>query len=115
VSALAAGIIGGALGGMLGLLGTTITAYWGPRKLEQWRADRMDQPRKDLLLRLLEDEDFEFRTLDRLRIVSGTSEEECRRLLITIEARGVQLRGDKEGWALISRKPLEGSFKEDGS
>jgi hypothetical protein len=37
---------------------------------------------------------------------TGTSADECRRLLIEIEARGILLAGDKEGWALIKNKPL---------
>jgi hypothetical protein len=115
VSELAAGVIGGAVGGILGVLGTTVSAYWGPRKLEQWRAERLDRPRKELLRRMLEDERYVVRTLERLCVVSGTTPDECRRLLISINARGVELTGQGEGWALISRKPLEGSFRDDSS
>jgi hypothetical protein len=113
VDELVAGVIGGALGGAIGVMGTTVSAYWGPRKLEEWRADRIDRPRKELLQRMLEDERWVTRRLDRLCAVSGTAPEDCRRLLISIGARGVMLKGGAEGWALISRKPLEGSFTDD--
>ena len=56
---------------------------------------------------MLEEERFDDgRYLQTLRIVTGTTEEECRRLLIEIGARGFALK-DGEGWALIARKPLE--------
>ena len=50
---------------------------------------------------------FRCRSLDLLTHVTGTSDEECRRLLIEIRARGVLMRGQKEGWALIDRYPLD--------
>jgi hypothetical protein len=115
MSELVAGVIGGAVGGALGVLGTTVSAYWGPRKLEEWRARRRDAPRKDLLRRMLDDERFpDGRSLRRLCIVTGTTDEECRRLLIEIGARGVIFDDDSEGWALIARKPLEGNFRASG-
>jgi hypothetical protein len=47
--------------------------------------------------------------LETLRVVTGTSEEDCRRLLIEIEARGVISGGadQRELWALIRNKPLD--------
>jgi hypothetical protein len=114
MSDLAAGVIGGVVGGALGVLGTTVTAYWGPRQLEQWRQERRDEPRKQLMRRMLDDERFPHgRTRDRLRIVTGTSADECRRLLIQVGARGVIFRDDVEGWALIERKPLDGEYTSD--
>ncbi|MEA2191529.1 MAG: hypothetical protein QOI73_1650 [Solirubrobacteraceae bacterium] len=107
MTALEAGIVGGFVGGALGVLGTTVTAYWGPRKLEQWRLDRLDEPRKKLLKEMLDDPNPTIRSLDRLRIVTGTSEDECRRLLIAVKARGVRMRGGQEGWALIDRWGFE--------
>ena len=88
------GLIGGVVGGSLGVLGTTVSAYYGPRQLEQWRQDRHDQPRKQLLKRMLEDNRFpDGRSLERLTIVTGMEPEECRRLLIEISARGVLFKG----------------------
>lgn len=111
-SEFAAAILGGLIGGVLGVVGTLISSYYGPRKIEEWREDRQEEringPRKRLLKKLLEDSRFrDERTLETLCRVTGTSEEDCRRLLIEIEARGVRLEGGKEGWALISRKPLD--------
>jgi hypothetical protein len=60
---------------------------------------------------MLEDKRFDDgRTLDRLMVVTGTTPEECRRLLIQVGARGVILADGEEGWALIARKPLDGDY-----
>ncbi len=111
-SDLIAGIIGGLIGGVLGVIGTLITSYYGPRKIEEWREKRQEErihgPRKRLLNQLLEDSRFDDgRKLETLSRVTGSNEEECRRLLIEIGERGVRLRNGEEGWALISRKPLD--------
>ena len=111
-SELAAAIIGGLIGGVLGVIGTLISSYYGPRKIEEWREQRSEErtngPRKKLLRQLLEDPEFDDgRTLETLSRVTGTTDEECRRLLIEIGARGVKLKSGVEGWVLISRKPLD--------
>ncbi|HEY6465280.1 MAG TPA: hypothetical protein VIY69_04765 [Candidatus Acidoferrales bacterium] len=105
-------IAGGLVGGVVGVLGTLLASYWCPRKLDEWREKRLEDrnygPRKRLLKKLLEHPDYpEGRSIERLARVSGTTEDECRRLLIEIDARGVTLKDDKEGWALISRNPLD--------
>ena len=110
-SELIAAVIGGFIGGVLGVFGTLVSSYYGPRKLEEWREKRLDEkhngPRKKLLLKMLEDSRFnDGRHIETLCLVTGTTQEECRRLLIEVEGRGVMLVGGKEGWALISRKPL---------
>jgi hypothetical protein len=115
MSELAAGVIGGAVGGTLGFLGAAVNAYWGPQRLERWREDRRDEPRRQLLRRMLEDEERTSRTLRRLCVVTGTTEEECRRLLIQVGARGLILKDGEEGWALIARKPLDGSYTSEPS
>jgi hypothetical protein len=111
MSELLAGLLGGVVGGFVGLLGATVTSYWGPRMLEQWRASNVEKqqhgPRKELLRKMLSDPRFEIRTIQTLSRVSGTSDEECRRLLIELGARGVLIAGDREGWALIERYPLD--------
>jgi len=58
-------------------------------------------------MRMLQDSKHDIRTLDMLKHVTGTSADECRRLLIEIGARGVVMSGDREGWALIERYPLD--------
>ena len=111
-SELASAVVGGIIGGVLGVIGTLVSSYYGPRKFEEWREKRLEErlngPRKRLLKKLLEDPHFnDGRSLETLSRVTGTSEEECRRLLIEIEARGVKFADGKEGWALIARKPLD--------
>lgn len=105
-------VVGGLVGGVLGVFGTLLSSYYGPRKLEEWREKRLEEkingPRKHLLKQLLEDPRFpDGRTLETLARVSGTSPEECRRLLVEIQARGVLFASGSEGWALVSRKPLD--------
>jgi hypothetical protein len=109
---LGAAVIGGLIGGVLGVVGTLISSYYGPRKIEEWRENRLEErlngPRKKLLLKMLEDTRFnDGRHIETLCHVTGTTQEECRRLLIEIGARGVTLAGSKEGWALITRKPID--------
>ena len=104
-------IVGALSGGIVGLLAGFVTSYYGPRRLEEWRQQRAEEklnaPRKELLRKMLEDEQWsDGRKLETLSRVIGATEAECRSLLIEIGARGVTLEGDVEGWALISRKPL---------
>lgn len=98
------------------MTGTIVTSYYGPRRLEEWRERRREArefgPRKDLLERMLRDPSHPIRTLDMLKHVTGTSDDECRRLLIEIGARGVVMSGHREGWALIERYPLDKAFEE---
>jgi len=80
-----------------GVLIPVILAY-----VKDWR---WAQPRKKLLLQMLTGE-LPFRSLRQLTLVTGTSDDDCRTLLIAINARGAMLKDNVEGWALISRKPL---------
>jgi hypothetical protein len=107
-----AGVVGVAVGGGFGVLGTAVSV-WGPSRVQRKAEDRRDEPRKVLLLRLLNDKDRESQTLKRLCVVTGTSEDECRRLLVQVGARGLIYTSGKEGWALISRKPLKGLYTSD--
>lgn len=117
MSSFSAALLGGVIGGVLGVIGTLVTSYYGPRQLEQWRERQRETreygPRKALLERMLRDSDHPIRTLAMLKHVTGTSEEECRRLLIEIGARGVVMSGNREGWALIERWPLDKAFEDD--
>lgn len=108
-------LIGGFIGGILGVIGTILSSYLGPRKLEMWRMKqkekKYDQPRKKLLKQMLDDNRFpNGRRLSTLSIVSGTNLDECRRLLIDLDARGITLKDDYdneiEGWVLIANRPL---------
>ena len=111
MSELVAALVGGFIGGTLGVAGTLVTSYWGPKKLEEWREHRREEreygPRRRLLRQMLEDPKFEIRSITQLSRVTGTTDEECRRLLIEIGARGVKMAAGDEGWALIERFPLD--------
>ena len=108
---LMSAMVGGFIGGVLGVVGTIFSSYYGPRKLEEWKekrkVEKWDNPRKKLLLNMLSHPKMKMRSIETLCRASGTSEEECRRLLVEIEARGIRLKGNREGWVLISNKPLE--------
>jgi hypothetical protein len=105
-SEVAAGIIGGFVGGMLGVLGTVVSSYVGPRRLEEWRQRRTDQPRMGLLMSLLEDRSYpDGRYLKTLCMYTGMTDDDCRRLLIEIGAHGAHLKNG-EGWVLTKYKPL---------
>lgn len=107
MSHFVAALLGGFIGGALGVVSAVVASYYGPRKLEQARAadeeEREHGPRKQLLRQMLAPPNKPIRSFTLLRHVTGTSDEECRRLLIEIGARGVVMRGGKEGWALIDR------------
>lgn len=102
-------IVGGVVGGVLGWLAAVTTAYWGPRKLDEWRKQQAEAsihgPRKELLAELLGDPAFEWRTLATLSRATGTTPDECRRLLVEIGARGSTGEGP-EAWGLITRHPI---------
>ena len=108
-AALLGALAGGVTVGVFGVLGTYVASYVAPRRLQsqQAEADEARQtPRKRLLREMLDEPNEPIRSFNRLRLVTGTSDEDCRRLLIEIGARGVSMRGGKEGWALIERYPL---------
>ncbi len=100
MSALLIAVVGGLVGGVVSPV--LLDAYREHQRNKKWAA-----PRKALLKQLLERKDF--RTLETLCRVSGTTEEECKTLLITLGARGALLKSGKEGWTL---KPI-GAIKPD--
>ncbi|MCT4556887.1 MAG: hypothetical protein N4A61_02395 [Pelagimonas sp.] len=89
----------------------------GPVLLEEIRhrliERRWKKPRKNLLSRKLSTAGGKgWVSLARLTTLTGTTEDDCRSLLIEIGARGGRLKSGKEGWALISRCPLTESGEE---
>ena len=105
-SEVVAGLIGGFVGGALGVVSTVVGSYYGPRRLEEWRANSRDEPQRAMLRELLNDPRFpDGRKLKTLTLLTGTTEEACRRLLVQIRARGIML-GDEEGWVLVENKPF---------
>lgn len=106
-STLVAGIVGGFIGGALGVVTSFAGTYWGPRKFQQWQETHADEPKRQLLRDLLDDSRFpDGRYLETLRLYTGTTPEDCRRLLIQVKARGIKLQ-DGEGWVLIKNKPFD--------
>lgn len=105
-------LIGGLIGGVLGVIGTLWTSYYGPKKLiefkEKRKEEKLNGPRKKLLLSLLNDPEYkEGRRLETLSMVTGTTFEECRRLLVEIGGRGIKHKNNIEGWVLIKNKPIK--------
>ncbi|WP_163379574.1 hypothetical protein [Cyclobacterium sp. SYSU L10401] len=93
------GFSGAVIGSLATLAGTWLGHY-----LKQKTETKKDQPRKDLLLNLLNDKAHEWRELNTLQHVIGADEATTKRLLIEIGARASE--DGKPIWALISRKPL---------
>jgi len=65
---------------------------------------KLAEQREALLEKLLNDQKHEWRKLETLSRVIGADENETKRLLIKIEARGSTNK--KDVWALILKKPL---------
>ncbi len=77
---LLSALIGGAIGGVLGVVGSILSSYYGPRKFEEWkekrRNEKHDEPRKKLLLQLLNGEIHKIRSIETLSRVTGTTEDD---------------------------------------
>jgi hypothetical protein len=83
-----------------------ISGILGPLTVDWFkgrRSSRLDRSNKDQLHSMLTGEKFRIRSLETLARASGTSDEECRRLLREIGARGVTLKSGKEGWKLLDQ------------
>lgn len=85
----------------------TLGGTWLNNHLNNSRDDRLDDARKKLLRRMLEDERFRWRNLSTLQHVIGADEDTTKRLLLEIEARASEDGSDV--WGLISRNPFPGS------
>lgn len=90
----------------------------GPILLDEYRSLRRrlgwKNPRKDLLRRRLQSASGEgWVGIDKLSRLIGTDEDECRSLLIEIDARGGTLKSGAEAWALITRQPLAETKESD--
>ncbi|WP_340109650.1 hypothetical protein [Pikeienuella sp. HZG-20] len=92
-------VIGAAAGGVIGPI--ILEHYRSWRREREW-----ERPRKALLMKLLSGP-LVFRSLDILSRTTGTTHEECRSLLIALDARGGLLSDGREAWALIARAPLK--------
>jgi hypothetical protein len=68
--------------------------------LSEWRQLQLDRTAKKRLRGMLEERDM--RSLERLARATGTTEEDCKRLLRELdqEGHGVKLKDGREGWTL---------------
>lgn len=92
-------LVGGILGGIISPLVVELIR-------RRHREKTWARPRKELLLKMLTNPKWKRRSLVWLTTVTGTTEEECRTLLIELGARGTTMDSGDEGWALIERLPL---------
>lgn len=93
------GFSGAVIGSLATLAGTWLSHY-----LKEKTEAEKEKLRKDLLLKMLQDEAHEWLQLDTLQHVIGADEAMTKRLLIAIGARASE--DGKPLWALIRRKPL---------
>jgi hypothetical protein len=95
------GLLGALLGGALTISGTLLVEWFKQRTKK-----KRDEPRKHLLMKMLEDERFEgrWRELHALMHVIGADEATTKRLLIEIGARGSE--DGKDLWGLIKHHPF---------
>lgn len=96
------GLIGVIVGAIISILGNIIIHY-----LQNKRKDTLDELRKDLLLKMLNNDRFpnKWRKLETLSRVIGADDETTKRLLIEIGARGSE--SESNSWGLIKHHPLE--------
>lgn len=95
------GIVGGIAGALLTLAGNVLL-HWLKNRSQR----KLDEKRKNLLRKMLDDERFpdKWRNLSTLSAVVGANEEETKRLLIEVKARGSEKNDGK--WGLIKNHPF---------
>lgn len=91
------------LGVVIGAL-ITVLGQWGLYFFKNGTKRKLDKERTSLLKKMLENPNHEWRKLSTLSSVIGADEEETKRLLIHLQARGSE--DGQPLWALISKKPL---------
>jgi mannitol-specific phosphotransferase system IIBC component len=96
------GLVGVILGASISIIGNIILFRY-----QQKNQNKLDAARKKLLKQMLDNEKFkEGRSFDTLSKVTGAEPEDCRRLLIEIDARGFTLKDGREGWTYIKNRPI---------
>ncbi len=93
----------GVAGAVIGAIAAVIAGI-ANSVLERRVAEKRDEPRKNLLLQMLKNPEYNWRELDTLSHVIGADEETTKRLLLRIGARASE--NGKPLWGLISRNPL---------
>ncbi|WP_421245334.1 hypothetical protein [Aeromonas sanarellii] len=77
-------------------------------KLQQQKQNKNDIARKNLLRKMLDNPAFPSgRSFETLSRVTGTTPDECHRLLIELEARGFTMADGRIGWTYIKNRPLD--------
>lgn len=92
------------------ILGATISAIGNIAlyKLQQRKQKTNDIARKNLLKKMLDNPKFpDGRSFETLSRVTGTTPDECHRLLIELEARGFTMADGRIGWTYIKNRPLD--------
>lgn len=99
-----------AIVGFLGVIAGSLISIAGNIVLLKTQGSQqasIDAARKNLLHKMLRNAEFtDGRSIETLSKVTGTTTEECRRLLIDIGARGFTLKDGREGWTYIINRPL---------
>jgi hypothetical protein len=112
---LLAGLVGGLIGGTAGAIGSWLTGYWGPLKLEEQKERRAEErfwgPRKELIKEMLDNAAPGMgRSFDSLRRVTGTPDDDLRRLLVELGAQGFTRENGQEAWDYQHNRPLEKQY-----
>ncbi|WP_429102322.1 hypothetical protein [Aeromonas rivipollensis] len=77
-------------------------------KLQQRKQNKNDISRKNLLKKMLDNPMFpDGRSFETLSRVTGTTPDDCHRLLIELEARGFTMADGRIGWTYIKNRPLD--------
>lgn len=95
------GLIGVVVGSILTILGNIALHF-----LRERSEEKKDQPRKDLLIKMLEDPSYpeRWRNFDILMHVIGADEQTAKRLLLAVKARASE--DGQQKWGLLKYHPL---------
>jgi len=97
---------------LIGLLGVTLGSILAPivncliAKATRQKQTRLEKAQKQLLEKMLNHSEYQWRSLNTLKNVIGADESTTKILLLDLGARGTD---DGKNWGLISRNPLPNS------
>lgn len=95
------GLVGVVVGSILTIIGNIVLHF-----LKEHSEDKKDKPRKDLLMKMLEDSAYpnHWRNFDTLMHVIGADEPTTKRLLLAVGARASE--DGQAKWGLLKYHPL---------
>jgi len=93
----------GVAGAVIGSV-ATVAVQWLSHHLQQKTFEKQNEPRKKLLLAMLEAPDYQWRKLETLMHVVGADEETTKKLLLDIGGRASE--DGQRLWGLVKRNPL---------